>query len=143
MARASQESVLELTKNPPKEKRYFYNGYAPPTASKTNKPFAKRKVSPFSVIVFLFFFVLGTVFYIGNTIAVNRLVVDIGELQAAYRKAESMNEILRSEINRKSSMERITQIAAQELGMIYPKEPPVWFEVDETILHELEQSHSQ
>lgn len=119
----------------PQEQRHVYNEFAPP---RTNRPFRKRKISTFNFILFLFLLAILSVFYIGNIIAVNQLAIEIEELKAYYSKTEGVNEILRSEVNRKSSMERITKIATEQIGMVYPKQPPIWFEIDEEKLEELQ-----
>jgi cell division protein FtsB len=75
-----------------------------------------------------------TVFYVSNTIAVDRLSAEINSLQSAYGEIRNMNIILNKEIDRKKSMERITAIARNRLGMVMPKEVPVWFDLDETRL---------
>jgi hypothetical protein len=49
----------------------------------------------------------------------------------------SGNEVLKAEIARKSSLDRISTMASQEVGLTNPKEPPVWFEVDDEKLQEL------
>lgn len=110
----------------PREKRLVYDSYTPPL----NRPFRRRKVSNFNILLSLFLLAVVSVLYVSNIIAVNRRVVEVEELKMAFNKIENMNEILRSEISRKSSMERITKIATEQLGMQYPKQPPIWFEID-------------
>jgi len=45
--------------------------------------------------------------------------------------------VLKAEIARKSSLDRISTMASQDVGLTNPKEPPVWFEVDDEKLQEL------
>ena len=77
------------------------------------------------------------VFYIWNKITVNRLVTDVNDLQTQYQKIMSVNEVFRAEVNRKSSLERIGKIANGDLQLIYPKEQPIWFTIDNTRLESL------
>jgi len=71
------------------------------------------------------------VLYISNIIAVNRLAVEVNDLQQKYDAILNENEILRAEINRRSSLERIGRIATEQLGLQHPKEQPQWLEVDQ------------
>lgn len=131
------EGLTEI--RPSKERRHVFNDYTPPTLPRSNRPFRKRKISTFNIILSLFLIAIVSVLYVSNIIAVNRLVVEIEELKTAYNKTENLNEILRSEINRKSRMERITKIASEQMGMMFPKQPPSWFELDEESLKKPEQ----
>ena len=108
------------------QSRPVVNRYAP-----VNKPFRKRRISTFNILFSLVLLALVSVFYVSNIIAVNQLMIEVGELKVSFNNIENMNEILRSEINRKSAMERITKIAMERLGMRYPKQPPIWFEVED------------
>lgn len=80
-----------------------------------------------------------SVLYISNIIGVNQLVGEINTLKTSYMNIENMNEILRLEISHKTSMERITKIAFEEMGMVFPTQPPVWFEVEGTIPEKAQQ----
>lgn len=133
----NSESVTKVGMQ--KERRHVFNDYTPQTPTRTNRPFRKRKVSTFTIILLLFLLAVISVLYISNIIAVNHLVGEIEEMKTSYTNIENMNEILRSEINRKTSMERITKIATEEMGMIFPKQPPIWFEIDETVLQKTQQ----
>ncbi|MBI4548495.1 MAG: hypothetical protein HY707_10965 [Ignavibacteriae bacterium] len=131
------ESGNELT-----ERRHIYSGdplYRPVDfASRVNRPVKRRKQSPFILIALLFGISMLIVFYIWNKIAVNRLVVEVNDLKVQHQKIMNANEVLRAEINRKSSLERIGKIAG-ELGLKYPKEQPNWLEVDLERLQQLQQ----
>lgn len=78
------------------------------------------------------------VLYVWNKITVDRLVVDVNDLRGQYDKVVNANDILRAEINKKSSLERIGKIATDQLHLISPKEQPIWFEVDADRLKELQ-----
>jgi cell division protein FtsL len=113
------------------DRRHVFNGYTPQGLPRSNRPFKKKKASTLSIILSLFLLAIVSVLYVSNIIAVNRAVVDVETLKNAYYKLENGNEILRSEINQKSRMERITRLASEQMGMKYPKEPPIWFEIEE------------
>ncbi len=124
-------SVVSTTDDPAflKEKRYHFNGYAPAAQGRQNRPFRKSQFSTFNTILALILLATITVLYISNTIIVNRLVVEVDQLRKSHTEIMNMNEILRSEINRKTNMERISKLATLELQMMFPNEPPVWMEI--------------
>ena len=123
------------------ERRYVYNGEPltgrqDPSAT-PNRPVRKRRRSSFNIIVAIVTVSVLIVFYVWNKITVNRLVVEVSELQNQNLKLQNANESLRAEINRKSSLERIGKIATSQIGLVYPKEQPVWFTVDSEQLEKM------
>ncbi len=127
---------------PQAERRYVYNGEfaagpAVDVAPRSNRPVKRRKRSPFNMVATLVAVSLLIVFYVWNKITVDRLAVEVNDLQAQYQKIVSANDLLRAEINKKSTLERIGKMATQ-LGLTYPKEQPAWFEVDGGKLEEFE-----
>ena len=116
------------------DRRIVYNGEfvspAKETISRNNRPVKRRKRSPFTFMFILVTASIVVVFYIWNKIAVNRLAGEVNDLQNQYQKILSANEILRAEINQKSKLERIGKIATDKLGMTYPKDQPIWFELN-------------
>ncbi len=123
------------------ERRYVYNG-EPLTARQEspvpgNRPARRRRRSSFNIILTLVVVSLLIVFYVWNKITVNRLVVEVNDLQNQNLKLLNMNESLRAEINRKSNLERIGRIATTQVGLVYPREQPVWFTVDSERLETL------
>jgi cell division protein FtsB len=116
------------------ERRHIYNGETinkkTEKTPKGNRPVRSRKRSPFNIIGSLFLLSVLIVFYIWNKICVNRLVIEVNDLHNQYDKILNANEFLNAEINKKSSLERIGKISTEQLGLIAPKEQPVWFEVD-------------
>ena len=136
MAKESS-TVIEAQKSGPAftERRYVYNGdtasHEADFAVRGNKRVKARKRSPFNIIAVLFTISLLIVFYVWNKIAVNRLVVEVNDLQSQYQKILNANEFLRAEINKKSGLERIATIATGQLHLVYPKEQPIWFDVDQ------------
>ncbi|MBI1803269.1 MAG: hypothetical protein HY033_04275 [Ignavibacteriae bacterium] len=126
------------------ERRYIYNGELPtaPTephdiAPRGNRAVKRRKRSPFNIITALVVVSLLIVFYVWNKITVNQLLIEVNDLQNQYQKILSTNDVLRADINRKSSLERIGNLATQ-LGLTNPKEQPVWFDVNNNDLDRLQ-----
>jgi cell division protein FtsL len=123
-----------------KDRRLLYNSRDSETAS-PNKliigglSFPKRRSSTFNVIAILFLAAVAIVLYINNIIAVNRLVVEVGELEQKYATVVNSNEILRAEINRRSSLERIGRIASEQLGLQHPKQQPQVLDVDGKLMN--------
>lgn len=125
---------------PLREQRYLYTEHTPSTtpqfAVRRNKKAVGRKVSTFYLIVGLFVIGISIVAYVNNIIVINRLSGEINQMQARYDKIGNTNAVLRSEINRKSGWERIGKIAGQQVGLRYPEEQPVLFDVDETLMEQ-------
>lgn len=105
-----------------------------------NRKVAVRKVSTFSLILVLLGSAAVIVLYISNIIAVDRLMLDINTMQKQHQKMLSDQEILKAEINRLSSLERVNKKAAEELGLMNPKEPPVWISIDPEKVHAVEKA---
>jgi cell division protein FtsL len=120
---------VELT-----ERRLVYNGEARRSVAdanvQRNRPVRRRRRSPFNMIFILFVVSVVIVLYVWNKICVNRLAVEVSDLQSQYQKVMNVNEIIKADINKKSSLERIEKISVSQLNLTYPKEQPVWFEVD-------------
>ncbi len=131
-----RETSSEILQEPsvPVERRLIYVGDAPTQTeefqSRGNRPVRRRRRSPFNIITALLAVSALTVFYVWNKITVNRLVVEVSDLQNRYEKILNANEFIRAEINKKSSLERIGKMAAGQLGLVSPSEQPRTFEVD-------------
>lgn len=125
------------------ERRYVYNGHPgsqqPDLASRGNRPVKRRKQSPFNMIAIVVTVSLLIVFYVWNKITVNQLVWEVNDLQNQHAKILAANEILRAEINKKSTLERIVKVATEQMSMIAPKEQPHLFEVDPELLDRVAQ----
>ncbi len=91
---------------------------------------AVKKTKMTTVMVNVFIFVVGCLFYTSTVIAVIRLGREMNELTMRYNTVVSTNEVLRADINKKSNLERITLMARERAGMINPREAPSWFEID-------------
>lgn len=116
-----------------KERRYVYSGDAAaktePPEFRSNRRMKRKKRSPLKWIIAVAMISAIVVFYIWNKISVDKLTKEIADLEQQQQQISNVNEILRAEINQKSRLERIGKIAAEQLGMMYPKEQPIWFEV--------------
>jgi len=125
-----QEQSSTITR----ERRYIYNGDNHPSATgfavRPNKRGTHRRTSTFNIILLLFCFGIGIVFYVNNIITVNQLAFDIGQLQAKYAALSNTNAALLAEVNRKAALERIGVIASEQMNLRYPPEQPVYFEID-------------
>lgn len=125
-----------------RDRRLFYSGERRERRARneplTRSPKAVIRSSTFNTMIFLFFAAVAIVLYISNIIAVNRLAVEVNELQQQYDAIRNENEILRAQINRRSSLERIGRLATEQLGLQHPKEQPQWIEVDQKQLEGLQ-----
>ncbi len=145
MARTYREQSPSLNNATVSDGRYIYNGdvvadphIAPSSQTiRSNKKTVQRKHSTFNIVSGLFLLAVASLLYTGNVIAVNQLMKEVNDLNNRYNTIISGNEVLKAEIARKSSLDRISTMASQEIGLTNPKEPPVWFEVDEEKLQEL------
>jgi cell division protein FtsL len=123
------------------EHRRVYNGDEgqPPANEpmRPNRPVRRKQRSPFGPMFVLMIISILVVFYIWNKIAVNRLAREVNDLQNQYQKIVNVNEGLKVDSTQKASRSRIEKIAMGQLKMIVPKEPAVWFEVDQTKLKQV------
>lgn len=123
--------------------RPFYSNAVPPSADvPANIPGAsaqrgnvrrvsvKKRTKTSNIVGYLFVGAAAALFYVGNVIAVNNLAKEVNDLRQKHAQILSTNEVIKAEINRKASLERITLMAQEKFGMMNPKEAPVWFEVD-------------
>ncbi|HLB01205.1 MAG TPA: hypothetical protein VJO14_07440 [Bacteroidota bacterium] len=131
-APAIETGTVETAEN--RQRRFVYNG-EPATGqseylTRGNRPLKRRKKSPFKIVSLLVIVSGLIVFYVWNKISVNRLAAEIGDLGSRLKKVESMNEVYRADINKKSNLDKITRLAAERLDMVFASEQPVWFEVE-------------
>jgi cell division protein FtsB len=142
MARQREHEPIEVVEMPKFNDRQFYNnavaypvdpqsatpGYAVRQNVRLSKSRKKTKTS--NIVGMLFLVAAAALLYVGNVIAVNNLAKEVNDLNARYVQVVSTNEVIKAEINRKASLERISLTAQEKLGMTNPKEAPVWFQVD-------------
>lgn len=88
----------------------------------------------------LLVFAIAIVLYIGNIIAVNQLMRDIGELETRHRRILQEQEILRAQVNRMSSLDRIQKLAEDQLQLKIPTTAPLWITVDSSRIEDVEQA---
>jgi len=133
--RTRETDILLERASPPREKRYIYSGEAagshPGYALAPNKRSPRRRVSTFNIILTLFAAGIAIVLYVNNFLTVNHLAAEVDQLQGRYDALANTNATLRAEVSRKSSWERIGDLATKQLGLMYPKEQPTMMEVDE------------
>jgi cell division protein FtsB len=103
-----------------------------------NKTQRKRKVSPFAVVVLLLGGAVFSVLYIGNILAVGHLMVQINLLQTKHQQILNEQELLKAQINRLSGLERIQQLAHDQLGLQNTRQLPMWIEINPERLQEVE-----
>jgi cell division protein FtsL len=128
-----------------------YNGIADPfiqaapvgTVQPRNKKQKKRRISPFSIVLLLLGAAVSSVLYIGNILAVGHLMVQINQLQTKHQQILNQQEMLKAQINRLSGLERIQQLAHDQLGLQNPRQLPVWIEIDPERISEVEEVFRQ
>ena len=142
MAREYAHNPIEVVEMPEFNDRQIYNnaitfpvdpqaatpGYAMRQNVRTSK--SRRKTKTSNIVGMLFLVAAAALLYVGNVIAVHNLAKEVNDLQAHYNQIVSTNEVIKAEINHKASLERISLMAQEKLGMTNPKEAPTWFEVD-------------
>ena len=117
---------------------------SPAALDQASSRFQLRKKTKTSNIVATFFGIaIVCLLYVGNVIAVNNLAKELNDLNMRYNSILSMNEVLKAEIARKASLERISLMAQEKLGMMNPKDQPVWFEVSTEKLEEVKEKSAQ
>ncbi len=143
MAKSVKNNPIDVVDMPKFNDRQFYNnaiavpidpqavnpGYAV-TKQNVRRVNTKKRTKTSNVVGILFLIAAIALFYVGNVIAVNNLAKEVNDLNAKHNQIISTNEVIKAEINRKASLERISLMAQEKLGMTNPKEAPVWFEVD-------------
>lgn len=100
------------------------------SSSARNKAVKSRKRSPFNLMITMIAVAIAIVLYVGNVIAVQQLLKDVSDEQARLQQILNEQEMLKAQINRMSSLERIRTMAEGDLGLHNPKGPPQWIQVD-------------
>lgn len=103
----------------------------PGYALRPNRPAHRRSVSAFNVMAVLFGAAVLIILYISNILRVNLLAKEVGDLQARRDSIQNTNAVLRAEINRKSTWERITALGTSRAGLTVPREQARAFSVDD------------
>ena len=123
--------------------RYIFDGTykksAQSGAQRSNRHMRPRKRSLFSIMAILLAASMLITFYVWNKICVNRLAVEIKEIDKKINMISYNNTNLESEISKKSSWERIESlINTGQLNLIIPREQPEMFSIDEERLKQLQ-----
>jgi cell division protein FtsL len=117
-----------------RERRFVYNGDpgggSAEFLTRGNKPLKRRRKSPFKIVTLIAAISFLIVFYVWNKITVNRLAAEVDALENRLGKLSSINKDLGGTIDKKSSLDRITDLAKKRLGMIESPEQPTYFEVE-------------
>lgn len=110
---------------------------APVTPIRANRRIVRRRLSTSNIVLAILAVGIAIVLYVNNIIAVNRLAHDVNELQQTLDRLRSSNAALQADVNRKSAMERIGEVASRDLGLRHPAEKPAEFPIDEEALEAL------
>ncbi|MBI4418436.1 MAG: hypothetical protein HY563_06635 [Ignavibacteriales bacterium] len=102
-----------------------------------NRKAVRRRVSPFNIMLMLIAAAIAIVLYISNIIAVNQLLHEVNALEREQQQILMEQEILKAQINRLASLEKI-QEKADQLGLRSLREPPVWLSIDPERLRSVE-----
>ena len=104
-----------------------------------NRKGTRRKVSPFNIVMLLIGIAVAVVLYISNILTVGRLLIQINNMQAQHVKLLSEQELLRAQLNKLSSLERIQKISIEELQLRNPAQVPASIEINPERVEELQQ----
>jgi hypothetical protein len=133
---------MQETATAQRERRYIYNGEPRHSTSgyalRPNRPGTQHHVSTFSIILTLFGLGIAIVLYINNILAVNQLAVEREQLSRRLQEIRNLNQELQSDISRKAALERIGTVASEKLGLRYPTEQAVLFDIDDAKLETIE-----
>jgi cell division protein FtsL len=137
----AQADARQPQKSASRDKRYIYNGESqarnPSYAVRENRKVVHRKVSTFTLILWIFGVGIAIVLYVDNIIAINHLAMEVNQLQTKYDAIMNTNATLRAEVTRKSAWERIGKNATEQLGLVFPTEQPTLFSVDQEKIESL------
>lgn len=128
---------------------FIYNGERPgpfsqddfvrQTIAARNKAINRRRVSTFNLMLSLIAAAVGIVLYIGNVIAVEQLLKDVNDEQQKLRQILDGQEMLKAQINRMSSLERIRKMAEADLGLRNPNTSPQWIVIEGDKVREIQE----
>lgn len=85
----------------------------------------RRLLNRWSVFALVAVTAGATVLYVSNVIQVNRLLRDVESRTKTLDSLQSVHDIMRREVYRLQSAERVTRLASERLGMIPPQKAPV------------------
>lgn len=79
----------------------------------------QKKISIFYFLIMLIITSVILVIYINNIIVVNNLLTSNNDLREEIRKHIQENEMLRADIEKMSSYDRINSLASEKFGLTY------------------------
>lgn len=120
-----------------------YSSYSPEGVNTEQQVSSERKSEKKKVKLFhkaqkiktttmLFYIITGTVaivLYIGNILSVREQMRTNIELKEKLTSERSKTESLKSQVDQLENVERIQKIAKEDLGLAYPKKPPMTIQV--------------
>ena len=95
----------------------------PPRAANGKKP--RKEITTFTIVMILIFASVLVVTYIGNMVAVDRLVSEIAALERREADLKLQGENIRASINVLTSYMRIKRIATESLGLRHSGQQPL------------------
>ncbi len=95
-----------------------------------NKIIEWIKINRIKVFILVVFSAVLTLLYVDNTIKINELLKKNQEHKTEILQIKNNQEILKARIVQLKSVERITKIAEEKLGMTKPKKIPVVIEIE-------------
>jgi cell division protein FtsL len=107
--------AAHISSNPADQKSLF------PVAPAGARRFIRRWITAGMLLVAAALAVV----YVSNAIAVNKLLSEITSLERERDAVRGDNERLRAELLRLMSVERVTTLATEQLGMVQPARPPI------------------
>ncbi len=93
--------------------------HEPPSVVKT-----RRLLNRWSMLGLLIVSAGAIILFVSNALAVNSLVVEIASLRKEHDKLLHRNELLRADVIRLQSADRIADIAREKLGMVQAQGAP-------------------
>lgn len=91
----------------------------PPSVART-----RRLLNRWSMFGLLAISAGAIILFVSNALAVNRLVEEIASLEKEHDKLLHRNELLRADVIRLQSADRIADIARERLGMVQAQTAP-------------------
>lgn len=135
---SSREMHVYNSVLPELEKSYNVPSRTDQSAPKNRKAM-KRKISPFNIVLILLAAAVVSVFYISNILTVGRLLTHINEMQIRHQQILNEQEMLKAQIDKLSGLERLQPLAHDRVGLINPKQAPVWIQIDPERVEQVEE----
>ena len=85
----------------------------------------KKILTPWNIFLLLVLSAAATVMYVNNVVRVNQLLGEVKALEYSRDSLISSTNILRNELLRLQSSDRITNIAKDKIGLVQPGSAPI------------------